>query len=266
MHRILLRACSNMPFYAVRTGKIPGIYNTWADCERQVKGHPKARYKKFGNVEEAQEFINEESASDIFIKKNIDALAVKKTTVFKSKGNNDIVSNRKTKLVSEDDFLTHTFSSHDDLPTSAVVYTDGSCLGNGTKRAIGGIGVYWAPCHPRNISEYLDVENPTNQKAELRAASRALESAIEMNLTSVELRTDSVYTIKAMTEWIKTWQANGWRTSANKDVMNKDEMLRLSNLCTRISVKWVHVAAHKGIYGNEQADQLANEGALGRGR
>jgi len=117
----------------------------------------------------------------------------------------------------------------------------------------------------RNISEYLDVDNPTNQKAELRAASRALEGAIDMNMNNVELRTDSSYTIKAMTEWIFTWKNNGWRTSNNKDVMNKDEMLRLSNLCKQIDVKWVHVAGHSGIYGNEQADQLANDGALGRG-
>ena len=34
-------------------------------------------------------------------------------------------------------------------PSTPVVYTDGCCRGNGKQGAIGGIGVYWGPEHPR---------------------------------------------------------------------------------------------------------------------
>lgn len=43
-------------FYAVKTGKAPGIYTTWAECEAQVKGFPGAEYKKFSDEEEAKKF------------------------------------------------------------------------------------------------------------------------------------------------------------------------------------------------------------------
>ena len=34
-----------------------------------------------------------------------------------------------------------------------VVYTDGACEGNGKAGARAGIGVYWGPDHPWNVSE-----------------------------------------------------------------------------------------------------------------
>lgn len=48
-------------FYAVKVGKTPGIYETWAECEAQVKGFKGAKYKKFPTYEEALNFIQEEN-------------------------------------------------------------------------------------------------------------------------------------------------------------------------------------------------------------
>ncbi len=47
-------------FYAVRKGKNPGIYETWAKCEEQVKGYSGAEYKKFSTYEEALLFVGGE--------------------------------------------------------------------------------------------------------------------------------------------------------------------------------------------------------------
>lgn len=41
-------------YYVVWHGKEPGIYLTWAECERQVKGVQGARYKAFPTMEAAQ--------------------------------------------------------------------------------------------------------------------------------------------------------------------------------------------------------------------
>jgi len=46
-------------YYAVRIGKNPGIYNTWKECEEQVRGHKGAKYKKFLSLKEAEDFIND---------------------------------------------------------------------------------------------------------------------------------------------------------------------------------------------------------------
>ena len=40
-------------YYVVWEGAKPGIYNTWAQCQLQVKGYPNARYKSYSTKAEA---------------------------------------------------------------------------------------------------------------------------------------------------------------------------------------------------------------------
>jgi len=54
---------------------------------------------------------------------------------------------RRTQYVSSEEVERSRFSSSS-IP---VVYTDGCCRSNGKKGAIGGIGVYWGPKHPKYI-------------------------------------------------------------------------------------------------------------------
>ncbi|WP_081658515.1 RNase H1/viroplasmin domain-containing protein [Sporomusa ovata] len=42
-------------FYAVKTGRVPGIYRIWGECKEQVDGYPKAAYKGFTIEREAKE-------------------------------------------------------------------------------------------------------------------------------------------------------------------------------------------------------------------
>lgn len=44
--------------YAVRKGKRTGIFNSWTECEKQVKGYSGAEFKKFKTETEAFEYIN----------------------------------------------------------------------------------------------------------------------------------------------------------------------------------------------------------------
>lgn len=44
-------------YYAVKVGKIPGIYRTWTDCKKQISGFSGALYKSFKIKEEAENFI-----------------------------------------------------------------------------------------------------------------------------------------------------------------------------------------------------------------
>ena len=43
-------------YYAVKKGLTPGIYETWAECEANVKGFPGAEYKGFATLMEAEEY------------------------------------------------------------------------------------------------------------------------------------------------------------------------------------------------------------------
>jgi ribonuclease HI len=76
------------------------------------------------------------------------------------------------------------------------------------------------------------------------------------------VKTDSAYTIKAMTEWVSNWKKNGWQTSQSEPVKNKDDIMQLDSACQKINVKWTHVPGHCGIAGNEAADQLAKAGSF----
>lgn len=45
-------------FYAVAKGRVVGIFNTWSECEEQIMGFSGAKFKKFKDKEQAQEFID----------------------------------------------------------------------------------------------------------------------------------------------------------------------------------------------------------------
>lgn len=40
-------------YYVVWEGNTPGVYDSWADCQLQIKGYPNARYKSFSSKAEA---------------------------------------------------------------------------------------------------------------------------------------------------------------------------------------------------------------------
>ena len=48
-------------YYAVRKGKTSGIYESWKECEQQVKGYSGAEYKKFSTYEEAEDFMGNDT-------------------------------------------------------------------------------------------------------------------------------------------------------------------------------------------------------------
>lgn len=57
-----------MKYYAVKVGKIPGIYTTWKETLPLVAGYPKAIYKSFPTLAEAEKFISgNEIISDNYV-------------------------------------------------------------------------------------------------------------------------------------------------------------------------------------------------------
>ncbi|KAH7411842.1 ribonuclease H-like domain-containing protein [Phaeosphaeria sp. MPI-PUGE-AT-0046c] len=144
------------------------------------------------------------------------------------------------------------------------VYTDGSALGNGKLGAVGGVGVYFGPSDPRNVSEPLRGGRQTNQRAELTAVARALDHVpIDR---SVLIHTDSNYSIKCLTEWFQKWETNNWKSSSGKDVENRDLVepiiarIRERELC-RAKTDFQWIKGHANDPGNTAADLLAVQGS-----
>ncbi|KAL2651569.1 hypothetical protein R1flu_019697 [Riccia fluitans] len=48
---------STRKYYAVKSGRNPGIYDTWDACQQQVKGFKGNEYKSFPTLEEAQQYV-----------------------------------------------------------------------------------------------------------------------------------------------------------------------------------------------------------------
>lgn len=151
-----------------------------------------------------------------------------------------------------------------DFTGPIVVYTDGSSLGNGRTNAVAGVGVYFGPRDPRNISEPLRGERQTNQRAELTAVARALDNVpIDR---SAEIVTDSNYAIKCLTEWFQKWEKTAWRNSVGKPVENRDLIepiiarIRERDCCkAKTTFRWVK--GHANDPGNSAADELAVQGS-----
>jgi len=44
-------------FYAVRVGRVPGLYKTWNECVEQIKHFPNQQFKKFTTRKEALDYV-----------------------------------------------------------------------------------------------------------------------------------------------------------------------------------------------------------------
>jgi ribonuclease HI len=134
------------------------------------------------------------------------------------------------------------------------MFTDGACRGN---PGPGGWGVL---LRYKGTEKELCGGEPetTNNRMELLAAIKGLAALTER--CEVTLTTDSTYVKNGINQWIQGWKKNGWRTSAKKEVKNKDLWVQLDEQVERHDVNWRWVKGHSGHRENEIADQLANRG------
>ncbi|MFI6471000.1 ribonuclease H [Streptomyces sp. NPDC050516] len=101
----------------------------------------------------------------------------------------------------------------------------------------------------------------TNNVGELTALERLLE-AVDPG-TPMQVRMDSQYAMKAVTQWLPGWKRNGWKTAAGKPVANRELVERIDELLAEREVDFVYVPAHQvgGDPLNAIADQAASDAA-----
>jgi len=58
---------AKVKYYVVWVGLKPGVYNSWKECQAQITGYPKAKYKSF-KTKEAAEKAFRESATDHIVR------------------------------------------------------------------------------------------------------------------------------------------------------------------------------------------------------
>ena len=219
-------------YYAVRVGRTTGIFNDWETCKAQVHQYAGAVYKSFKTLKDAELYMD-----------GIEVLPIKSTVP-------------KTPVNGEP-LVGHSTINRSDARDQNIIYTDGACRNNGLPDAIAGVGAHGMCIE---ISEPLPGPKQTNQRAEIWAAVRALETLLAMHensmeIPAIEIRTDSKYVIKSMTLWVNNWIDNDWYGIENRDMLRY-----LHGLTQLIQVTWTWVKGHSGNAGNNVADRLAVRG------
>ncbi len=216
-------------FYAVRVGRVPGIYRTWEECKAQVDGYPKASFKGFVTEAEAAGFLGGH-------------LQNQATPAGKSR------ERSADKVVPPVPAPLEEYNKD-----SIIIYTDGSCLKNP-----GGPGGYAAVIQANGqVKELTGAEAATtNNRMEMRAAIEALR--LFDKPADIFLHTDSQYLRKGFAEgWVAKWKRTGWITKAGTPVLNQELWQELDRLNSMHRVVWRWVKGHQGNPMNERCDELA---------
>lgn len=133
------------------------------------------------------------------------------------------------------------------------IYTDGSAAP--TNPGVGGWGAVLL-CNELDYKKEISggYEHSTNNRMELLAPIRALESLKPKSTGNVTIYSDSAYVVNAFNKnWIDGWLKSNFK---NGKVKNIDLWKQLIALNDQYSVTFVKVKAHSGIEWNERADAL----------
>ena len=136
------------------------------------------------------------------------------------------------------------------------IYTDGSCIGNP------GSGGWAAIILNGNKQDIISgrKKNTTNNQMELMAAIKALLFFFKKQ--KIRIYTDSNYVKEGITNWIKIWKKNNWKTANKKKVKNVELWIKLNTLSNFHDIEWKWVKAHSGDSMNNMVDKLARKAAL----
>jgi ribonuclease HI len=288
-------------YYVVARGRVPGIYKSWfyvltsnfaylcrAETETHVSGYPNALHKGFRTESEASQWFLENSDRSTETETGLQSALPVATLLpkFPNTFNPSLLeslppvtllspTHLAPPLPSEEALPADEFAAQDEKvrkqynipPDAQIIYTDGACPSNGLNNSRAGIGIFFSPSSPHNISRRLPGPQQTNQRAELFAVLKALEFLhIHKTPGVVVIMTDSKYVISALTVWAQKWEREGWKSVTGTDVVSKDLFKRARDLlgslrADGVFVHFKHVRGHSGLWGNEEADRLAVRGA-----
>ena len=142
------------------------------------------------------------------------------------------------------------------------IYTDGGCSGNPGPGGWAYVMVQQTFQGEQVIAKDKGSEkDTTNNRMELTAvimALRALKTMTDVPRQAA-VYTDSQYVQKGITEWIRNWKRNAWRTADKKSVKNQDLWMELDSLANEFPLKWEWVKGHAGNEYNEMCDAMTQE-------
>lgn len=215
-------------YYAVKKGKITGVFESWADCKASVDGYPGAAYKGFASLEEAKAYAGVRELSG-------------------SRG--DGCARRPAE---EQSCCTEPAESRElPGPGTLLAYVDGSYENSLKKYAFG--CVFLLP-DGRIFTEYGNGNNEQslrhrNVTGEMLGAMFAVRFAMVNGFSAIEIRYDY--------EGIEKWVTGEWRS---KTELTQKYAGAMREWGKQISIRFTKVTAHTNVKYNELADKLAKTG------
>ena len=229
-------------YYVVWKGTTTGIFDNWNSVKTATAGQSDAQYMGFAS--EAQ-------AKAAFAESYTKALAQR--ALEKQRQSHGGVSSSAQVSPSP-------AQSDKNKPIADIsIYCDGACSPNPGASGTG-IAIY-------RKTELIELwyglfePNGTNNTAELNGLLEAFKLTrgyIDQNL-SVEIFSDSKYSIDAITKWAASWQRKGWK-KANGEAIKNPELIQTCfelYLSLKNTVKITYVKGHANIEGNELSDRMA---------
>lgn len=236
-------------YYAVQKGRKPGIYETWAACEAQVKGFSGAVYKSFPTLNEAQAFMGDAVSAG---NSSSPAKGLSTSTGGATSGSladyfaNNATNNSTNKTTGNSTTGAQSVLEMDGL----VAYIDGSYDKHNGKVGSGGVIFYdnktWEFSFGTADSFYT---NYWNVSGELLGAMYVMKEAKRMGAKEVHLYYDYM--------GIEMWATGRWKTN---NPLTQHYAAFCKEYQPHMKVHYHKVAAHTGVAYNERADQLAKAG------
>lgn len=210
-------------FYAVKKGRKTGIFTTWAECQKQVSGFPKAEFKSFISKQEADNWLKEIKSSNENRRKSYSVIVY-------TDGGSRNHGNKKGEHVKKNDKAAWAYLIK--YQGSIISDTDG---------------------------EY----GSTNNRMEIMALKKALLDLKQRELQNEKILVvlDSKYVLDAITKrWLQLWEKNGWKTSAGTGVKNKELWMEISRLLPEfLNLDYQWTKGHANDEGNNLVDELLNK-------
>jgi len=222
-------------FYAVRVGRKPGIYLTWAECQAQINHFSGAQYKSFASRSEADAYLTGQSVPRSATKK----LPTKVSTA--------------TTMPAAD----------------IIVYTDGgnrntgNVQGGQVKPTDKSAWAFQITMGGRTITGTSGEWGATNNRMEIMALLQALSYLLtaKQATSNILVIMDSKYVLDAIQKgWLHGWKRRGWRRAGNQPLANSERWRLIDTALrqfTNLAFKWVK--GHATTAGNNLVDQLLNQ-------